>query len=62
MDDFGKLFFFGFVAWWLYMATFRTKQFLELDSHMRGNMKEAARGAGKAAGVGMKVLGMFMKK
>ena len=44
------------------MMTFRPKQFMELNEHMKGNQRDALRGAGKAAGFGMKVLGMFLKK
>ena len=29
---------------------------------MKGNQRDALRGAGKAAGVGLKVLGHFLKK
>jgi hypothetical protein len=49
-------------VWLLYMMTFRHKQFIELSEHMKGNVKEALEGAGKAAGDGMKVLGTFLKK
>jgi hypothetical protein len=34
----------------------------ELNEHLKGNQREALQSAGKAAGVGMKVLGMFLKK
>ncbi len=58
----GELAFYGFVLWMVYMMTFRPKQYMELNEHMKGNVKDAAGGAGRAAGVGMKVLGMFLKK
>jgi hypothetical protein len=58
----GALIFFGFLAWMLYMMTFRHKQFIELNEHMKGNRREAIQGAQKAAGVGMKVLGHLLKK
>jgi hypothetical protein len=58
----GELAFYGFVVWMVYMMTFRHKQFMELNEHMKGNVKDAKDGASKAAGVGMKVLGMFLKK
>ena len=58
----GELFFYGFIVWMVYMMTFRHKQFMELNEHMKENQRQAVRGAGKAAGVGMKVLGMFLKK
>ncbi len=60
--DVGKILFYGFIVWMVYMMTFRHKQFMELNEHLKGNVKDAAGGAGKAAGVGMKVLGMFLKK
>ena len=53
----GELAFYGFVVWMVYMMTFRHKQFMELNEHMKGNVKDAKDGASKAAGVGMKVLG-----
>ena len=62
MDDFGKLLFYGAIVWVVYMMTFKHKQFMELNEHMKENQRQALRGAGKAAGVGMKVLGMFLKK
>jgi hypothetical protein len=58
----GELAFYGFVVWMVYMMTFRHKQFMELNEHMKGNVKDAKDGASKAAGVGLKVLGMFLKK
>jgi hypothetical protein len=58
----GQVVFYGFIVWMVYMMTFRHKQFMELNDHMRGNVRDAAGGASKAAGVGMKVLGMFLKK
>jgi hypothetical protein len=58
----GQVVFYGFVVWLVYMMTFRHKQFMELNDHMKGNVRDAAGGAGKAAGVGMKVLQMFLKK
>jgi hypothetical protein len=58
----GELFFYGFIAWMVYMMTFRPKQFMELNEHLKGNVKDATGGASKAAGVGMKVFGMFLKK
>ena len=60
--DYGKLLFYGAIVWAIYMMTFRHKQFMELDEHMKENRRQALRGAGKAAGVGIKVLGMFLKK
>ena len=58
----GELVFYGFIVWMVIMMTFRPKQFMELNEHMKGNVKDAKDGADKAAGVGMKVLGMFLKK
>ena len=58
----GQLVFYGFIVWMVYMMTFRHKQFMELNEHMKGNQREALQGAQKAAGVGMKVLGHFLKK
>ena len=58
----GELAFYGFIVWIVYMMTFRHKQFMELNEHMKGNVKDAKDGASKAAGVGLKVLGMFLKK
>jgi hypothetical protein len=60
--DYGKLLFYGAIVWVIYMMTFRHKQLLELDEHMKENRRQALHGAGKAAGVGLKVLGMFLKK
>ena len=60
--DMGKLMFYGVILWMVYMMTFRHKQFMELNEHAKQNQRDALRGAGKAAGVGMKVLGMFLKK
>jgi hypothetical protein len=60
--DIGSLMFYGLILWVVYMMTFRPKQFMELNEHMKGNVKDAKDGASKAAGVGMKVLGMFLKK
>ena len=40
----------------------QAKQFMELNDHMKGNVNDAVGGAGKAAGFGMKLLGMFLKK
>ena len=58
----GELAFYGFIVWMVYMMTFRHKQFMELNEHMKGNVRDAKDGASKAAGVGLKVLGMFLKK
>ena len=32
----GELAFYGFVVWMVYMMTFRHKQFMELNEHMKG--------------------------
>ncbi len=61
MDMF-HLFFYGLIVWVIYMATFRPKQLMELDNHMRGNLKDTASDAKKAANLGMKVLNQFLKK
>jgi hypothetical protein len=58
----GQYVFIGLVAWILYMLTFRFEQYKAINDHMRGNIKDAGNVAGKAAGVGFKVLGMFLKK
>ncbi len=60
--DMGKLMFYGVILWMVYMMTFRHKQFMELNEAAKQNQRDALRGAGKAAGVGLKVLGMFLKK
>ena len=60
--DMGKLMFYGFILWLVYMMTFRPKQFMELNDHMKGNVKDTMGDAKKAAGFGMKLLGMFLKK
>ena len=52
--DIGYLIFYGFIAWMVYMMTFRHKQFMELNDHMKGNVRDATGTAGKAAGVGFK--------
>ena len=39
MDMF-HLFFSGLIVGVIYMATFRPKQLMELDNHMRGNLKD----------------------
>jgi hypothetical protein len=58
----GEMAFYGAVLWMFYMMTFRTKQFMELNDHMKGNVKDTMKDAGKAASVGMTVLRMFLKK
>lgn len=58
----GEVFFYGLIVWVIYMMTFRTKQFMELNDHMKGNVKDTMRDAGKAAGVGMKLFNTFFKK
>ncbi len=58
----GALAFYGFIMWMVYMMTFRTKEFMELNEHMKGNVKGTLSDAGKVAGVGMKVLNKFRKK
>jgi hypothetical protein len=62
MQEFGQVLFYAGIVWLFYMMTFRHKQFMELNEHMKGNVKDAKDGASKAAGVGLKVLGMFLKK
>jgi hypothetical protein len=62
MQEFGGFLFYAIIIWMFWMMTFRPKQFMELNEHAKGNIKDAAGGAQKAAGVGMKVLGMFLKK
>jgi hypothetical protein len=54
----GEFFFYGFIVWMVYMMTFRTKQFMELNEHMKGNVKDTMSDAKKAADV----LGKFFKK
>ena len=49
-------------GWMFYMMTFRPKQFMELNDHAKRHQKDVLRGAGKGVGVGLKVLGMFLKK
>ena len=61
MDEFGKLFFFGFLGWWLYMATFRHKQLMELNGHMRGNVRDAGEGLTKGAVTGVRIWKMFRR-
>jgi len=56
--DIGKLVFYGFIVWMVYMMTFRHKQYMELQEHMKGNLKETAGVASKAAGM----LGKLLKK
>ena len=58
----GQIVFIGLVAWILYMLTFRLKDFIAINEHMRGNIKDAGNVAGKATGIGLKVLGTFLKK
>jgi hypothetical protein len=58
----GELMFYGLILWTVYMMTFRTKQFMELNEHMKGNVKDTMSDAKKAADVGMKVINMFRKK
>jgi hypothetical protein len=62
MDESFKWFFYAGVAWVLYMATFKHKQLIEVDQHMRGNMREAAHGLGKGAKFGVGVLRFFLRK
>ncbi len=54
----GEFAFYGFIAWIIYMMTFKPKQFMELNEHMKGNVQDAKDGASKAA----IVLGKFLKK
>ena len=58
----GEFMFYGFILWMVYMMTFRTKQFMELNEHMKGNVKDTVSDARKAAGMGMKVIEKFRKK
>ena len=58
----GDLLFYGLILWVVYMMTFRPKQFMELNDHMKGNVKDTMRDAGKAAGFGMKLFNTFFKK
>ena len=58
----GQIVFVGLVAWILYMLTFRFEQYKAINEHMRGNLKDAGNVAGKATGIGLKVLGTFLKK
>jgi hypothetical protein len=60
--DSNHWFFFAAVAWYLYMATFRHKQLIELNQHMRGNMKDPTHGLGKGAKFGVGVARFFRKK
>jgi hypothetical protein len=54
--------FFAVIVWLFYMMTFRPKQFIELNANAKKHQKDVLRGAGKGVGVGLKVLGMFLKK
>lgn len=58
----GELAFYGFILWMVYMMTFRTKQFMELNDHMRGNVKDTIGDATKAANAGMALIEKFRKK
>lgn len=62
MNESYQWFFFAVVAWYLFMATFRHKQLIELDQHTRGNFREAAGGLAKAAKFGVGVARFFLKK
>ncbi|MDG3006446.1 hypothetical protein [Paludisphaera mucosa] len=63
MDQgFAQIVFVGLVAWIFYMLTFRLKDFIVINDHMRGNIKDAGNVAGKATGIGLKVLSTFLKK
>ena len=57
-----QLVFWASIVWVMYMATFRHKQLIEVDQHMRGNLKETAGGLGKAAKFGVGVARFFLKK
>ena len=41
MQFMGQVIFFGFIVWMVYMMTFRPKQFMELNNHMKENQKDA---------------------
>jgi len=62
MNESYQWFFYAVVAWYLFMATFRHKQLIELNQHMSGNLKETAGGLGKAAKFGVGVARFFLKK
>jgi hypothetical protein len=59
MQFVSQVLFFGIIVWVFWMMTFRPKQYMELSDHAKQNQRDALRGAGN---VGMKVLGMFLKK
>ena len=58
----GEVVFYGFIVWMVYMMTFRTKQFMELNDHMKGNVKDTVSDAKKAANAGMAIINKFRKK
>ncbi len=62
MPTIGELAFYGFILWMVYMMTFRTKQFMELNEHMKGNVKDTVGDAKKAASLGMELVNKFRKK
>ena len=55
-------FFYLVIAWYLFMATFRHKQLIELDQHTRGNLRENARGLAKGVKIGVGIARFFLKK
>jgi hypothetical protein len=62
MQEFAGFLFYAIIIWVFWMMTFRPKQYMELSDYAKQNQRDALRGAGKAAGIGMKVLGRFLKK
>jgi hypothetical protein len=62
MQFVSSVLFFGIIIWVFWMMTFRPKQFMELNNHAKQHRKDVLRGAGKGVGVGLKVLGMFLKR
>ena len=63
MDQgFAQIVFVGLIAWIFYMITFRLKDFIAINDHMKENVRWTGKGAEKAAGVGLKTLGHFLKK
>lgn len=63
MDQtFAQILFVGLIAWLFYMATFRHRQLIEINEHMKVNARWTSRGAAKAANMGLKAFGAHRKK
>jgi uncharacterized membrane protein YjfL (UPF0719 family) len=54
--------FWASIVWVMYMATFRHKQLIEVDQHMRGNLKNTARGLGKGVKFGVGIVRFLSTK